>query len=206
MSSKTTNLNLTKPSEDEFYDINVQNENMDIIDKEIGELKNPIFASSDVADGEATEWTSVEVLTSKEKHTSVLVKISQMFKNIRFLNNKYKELNQSLTWTERNISFTYNGITCIIISNGNRINNLSIFSQNTPIELGTSKQFATVGSLGYTISADVVKRIKVTNTISGTLKITTDGLVQFGLTVDINGNPINLVRGSDVYINEVLLF
>lgn len=56
MSSKTTNLNLTKPSEDEFYDINVQNENMDIIDREIGGLKQPAYevptAMSDLHSGE----------------------------------------------------------------------------------------------------------------------------------------------------------
>lgn len=46
MSSKTTNLNLTKPSEDEFYDINVQNENMDIIDREINGLKQPAYEVS----------------------------------------------------------------------------------------------------------------------------------------------------------------
>lgn len=48
MSSKTTNLNLTKPSEDEFYDINVQNENMNIIDREIGGLKQPTYEVSTV--------------------------------------------------------------------------------------------------------------------------------------------------------------
>lgn len=56
MSSKTTNLNLTKPSEDEFYDINVQNENMDIIDREINGLKQPAYevstAMSDLNSGE----------------------------------------------------------------------------------------------------------------------------------------------------------
>ena len=56
MSSKTTNLNLTKPSEDEFYDINVQNENMDIIDREINGLKQPDYevstAMSDLNSGE----------------------------------------------------------------------------------------------------------------------------------------------------------
>lgn len=56
MSSKTTNLNLTKPSEDEFYDINVQNENMNIIDREIGGLKQPTYevstAMSDLNSGE----------------------------------------------------------------------------------------------------------------------------------------------------------
>ena len=56
MSSKTTNLNLTKPSEDEFYDINVQNENMDIIDREINGLKQLAYevstAMSDLNSGE----------------------------------------------------------------------------------------------------------------------------------------------------------
>ncbi len=32
---ETTNLKLTKPSEDDFYDVNVQNENMDIIDEKL---------------------------------------------------------------------------------------------------------------------------------------------------------------------------
>lgn len=49
-------MNLTKPSEDEFYDINVQNENMDIIDREIGGLKQPAYevptAMSDLHSGE----------------------------------------------------------------------------------------------------------------------------------------------------------
>ncbi|MBQ8765394.1 MAG: tail fiber protein [Clostridia bacterium] len=35
MASKTTNFNLTKPSAEDFYDINVSNENMDIIDAEL---------------------------------------------------------------------------------------------------------------------------------------------------------------------------
>lgn len=35
MADKTTNYNLTKPSSEDFYDVNVQNENMDIIDREL---------------------------------------------------------------------------------------------------------------------------------------------------------------------------
>lgn len=35
MASKTTNFNLTKPSADDFYDIGVHNDNMDIIDAEM---------------------------------------------------------------------------------------------------------------------------------------------------------------------------
>lgn len=40
MSSKTTNYNLTKPSADDFYDIEVQNGNMDIVDAELKRLNN----------------------------------------------------------------------------------------------------------------------------------------------------------------------
>lgn len=40
MAQYTKNLNLEKPAQNEFYDIDVQNQNMDIIDEEIQELKD----------------------------------------------------------------------------------------------------------------------------------------------------------------------
>lgn len=43
------------------------------------------FTSSDVADGSASSWTSVATLKSGEKHTSLFAKVSQMFKNVRYL-------------------------------------------------------------------------------------------------------------------------
>ena len=43
------------------------------------------FTSSDVADGGATAWTSVNALTSGESNKNIFAKISQMFKNIRYL-------------------------------------------------------------------------------------------------------------------------
>lgn len=43
------------------------------------------FTSSDVADGSAPSWTDVATLTSGETHTSLFTKISQMFKNVRYL-------------------------------------------------------------------------------------------------------------------------
>ena len=43
------------------------------------------FTSSDVADGSAAEWTSVPALASGEKHNAILGKVSQMFKNVRYL-------------------------------------------------------------------------------------------------------------------------
>lgn len=41
------------------------------------------FESNDSED--VNEWTSVEVLASKEKHNSIIAKLSRMFKNIRYL-------------------------------------------------------------------------------------------------------------------------
>lgn len=43
------------------------------------------FTSGDVADGLASSWTSVATLKSGEKHTSLFAKMSQMFKNVRYL-------------------------------------------------------------------------------------------------------------------------
>ena len=43
------------------------------------------FASSDTQDVDASAWTSVATLTSGEKHSFLFAKISQMFKNVRYL-------------------------------------------------------------------------------------------------------------------------
>jgi hypothetical protein len=43
------------------------------------------FASSDTTDANATSWTSVTKLASGESHKSIFAKMSQMFKNIRYL-------------------------------------------------------------------------------------------------------------------------
>lgn len=42
MAEKTTNFNLTKPSPEDFYDVNVQNENMDIIDEQLKGLHDNV--------------------------------------------------------------------------------------------------------------------------------------------------------------------
>lgn len=43
------------------------------------------FTSSDVTDGSASAWTNVPKLSSGEKHSSIFAKVSQMFKNVRYL-------------------------------------------------------------------------------------------------------------------------
>ena len=67
MSSKTTNLGLTKPAVDEFYDVDVQNENMDKIDAEIGGLENPSYEEAD----------KTAMLVSGEKFTIAFGKIAK---------------------------------------------------------------------------------------------------------------------------------
>lgn len=44
-----------------------------------------VFDSSDTEDGNASEWTAVKTLESGENKRSILQKISQMFRNTRFL-------------------------------------------------------------------------------------------------------------------------
>ena len=43
------------------------------------------FTSSDVANGSASAWTTVSKLSSGEKRSSIFAKVSQMFKNVRYL-------------------------------------------------------------------------------------------------------------------------
>jgi len=43
------------------------------------------FASSDTPDADVSAWTSVATLVSGEKHASLFAKVSQMFKNVRYL-------------------------------------------------------------------------------------------------------------------------
>lgn len=94
----TTNYELLKPEGTDSYDIDNENTNMDIIDSTMkgldddklaktGDSKDVVttFTSSDVADSSATEWTSVTPVASLEKHSSIFAKMSQMFKNIRYL-------------------------------------------------------------------------------------------------------------------------
>lgn len=87
----TTNYNLKKPEYTDFADIQDINDNMDKIDEELAAPtgdsadSTATFTCSDVADGDAAAWTNVPALTSGETHKSIFAKMSQMFKNLRYL-------------------------------------------------------------------------------------------------------------------------
>ena len=87
----TRNYNLKKPDYTDFADIEDINDNMDKLDEELAAPtgdsadSTTTFTTSDTADGGASSWTTVPALASGETHKSLFAKISQMFKNIRFL-------------------------------------------------------------------------------------------------------------------------
>lgn len=59
----------------------------DKLDKNGGDSATCVtaFTSSDVADSSASSWTTVSTLATNETHASIFAKVSQMFKNIRYL-------------------------------------------------------------------------------------------------------------------------
>jgi len=87
----TINYNLKKPDYTDFADIADINDNMDTIDAQLAAPtgdsadSTTTFTTSDTADGSASSWTNVPALTSGETHKSLFAKMSQMFKNIRYL-------------------------------------------------------------------------------------------------------------------------
>lgn len=75
-------------NEDSFRRGNVEltAENVDAVATGGDTAENTVtFTSSDVADESASAWTNVSKLSSGEKHSSIFAKVSQMFKNVRYL-------------------------------------------------------------------------------------------------------------------------
>lgn len=84
MTEKTKNIGLTKPDETEFYDVSVTNENWDITDEEIGNIKNP----------KIKEASARENIENGDNYFTILGKIKRFFsdlKNVAFT-GKYQDL------------------------------------------------------------------------------------------------------------------
>jgi len=65
MADKTTNYNLIKPTPDEFYDIEIFNENADIIDEKLKEIEDEI-ENIDAPVTSVNEKTGDVVLTAED--------------------------------------------------------------------------------------------------------------------------------------------
>ncbi|MEI3511908.1 MAG: hypothetical protein V8Q41_02120 [Anaerostipes hadrus] len=71
MATKTTNYGLTKPDGADFYDVDVQNDNMDIIDKQMKANANDIAQlNSDLKDA----FNSICRIALLE--TTIIIKVS----------------------------------------------------------------------------------------------------------------------------------
>lgn len=117
--------------EDGIYDNSI--DVSDKIDTD-GDSKNMVITgtSSDTTDGNANTWTSVDTLTSGETHTNIFSKISQMFKNIRYLYSHKIDIENIVD----NLT-TDNANKVLSAKQGKILNDNSLISRGT-VESGTN--------------------------------------------------------------------
>lgn len=65
MATKTTNYGLTKPEGSDFYDIGVQNDNMDIIDKQMKANANDIAQLNSELEFDSHSAGGIEITLNK---------------------------------------------------------------------------------------------------------------------------------------------
>ncbi len=106
------------------------------------------FTSSDVADGSVTSWTSVTPVATGETHSSIFAKMSQMFKNVRYL---YKMLGTT------DISSIGDGTATGAISALNSNLNVGLHTKIYEIQIGTSDNGHGLYQ-GYQLFADEVSQ------------------------------------------------
>lgn len=66
------------------------------------------FTSSDVADADATSWTSVTPIVDDEPNVSLFTKLSQIAKNVRYLYKTLRNTDLSVIWTNSDTTQTFN--------------------------------------------------------------------------------------------------
>ena len=142
------------------------------------------FTSGDVADGNATAWTSVAPLASGEKHKSIFNKISTMFKNVRYL---YKMLGTT------DISAIGDGTATGAISALN--NNLPSISVSRSLTSGTKIGTITLNGTAYDLYCQTNSDTKNT---TGTTNKTATKLFLAGATSQA-ANP-QTYSNSNVYV------
>ena len=110
---KTTNLQLNKPDKDDFYNIDIQNENMDIIDEKVADLTTCVTTTNNIVSGHTAKLqeqskslqehsTSIQKhATSLQEHSTALqahsTSITQTTTDIAYL-NKYNSMRHPPVW------------------------------------------------------------------------------------------------------------
>lgn len=99
MAQHTTNYNLVKPTENEYYDINIHNGNMDTIDTELKNIKDSL-------EGLSTEAKDTNFDNSENSMTSTNVQdaITENKKSIDALKTKDTTLEQLIQENKSSIA------------------------------------------------------------------------------------------------------
>lgn len=131
---------------------------------------NNKFESSDVAQGSATSWTSVDPLAATETNKSIFTKITQMIKNVRFLYNiigtgfstSNTIKNQIDSKAPSNHTHNYAGSGSIggSANSAVKLDTATAGSTTQPVYFSGGKPVA----IGYTISKSVPADAKFTDT------------------------------------------
>lgn len=105
MAQHTTNYNLVKPTENEYYDVNVQNGNMDTIDTELKNIKDSL-------EGLSTEAKDTNFDNSENSMTSTNVQdaITENKKSIDALKVKDTSLEKLIQANKSNIDALKNEV------------------------------------------------------------------------------------------------
>lgn len=120
MATNTTNYKLVKPSENEYYDINISNSNLDIIDTEIKKIDAKFNNISTDAKGTKFDNSTNGMASTtvqgaiEENKTNIETNKS----NITTLNNNVSALTNKVNNSQITKLTTDTG-TCISIPNGN---------------------------------------------------------------------------------------
>mgnify|MGYP000895315673 FL=1 len=85
MATNTKNYNFKKPDESDFYDIQDQNGNWDIVDEKMEELSAPTFEDYSSTTSVPEASTAIEAIKSKKKIPEILANIKAAFKGVCLL-------------------------------------------------------------------------------------------------------------------------
>ena len=125
MATKTTNYGLTKPEGSDFYDIGVQNDNMDIIDKQMKANANDIAQlNSDTAWKKIFDGKLSEEVTIPDQYIEIIIQITIGYTNGSDVTLPEIYINDLATWWNKITSYRYNDAynACILMNynNGSR--------------------------------------------------------------------------------------
>ena len=99
MATNTTNYNLVKPSENEYYDINVSNSNLDIIDTEIKKVNDRLDSVS--TDAQSTSFDNSD---NGMTATNVQDAIVENKQNIEANKTSIQSANRNISSLESSVS------------------------------------------------------------------------------------------------------